>query len=430
VRYFVLLSLACAAILSYVLRVSLSPASTTVERELHLSELQVGRILGAFFVGYIILQIPAGGLARRIGARASLTAMGLCWAGAVATSAFAHSFGLLYLSRFALGLGQSGLFAVTIMVLRDWFPVARRGMASAAITSCMSVGAVAANGLTVRLLPEFGWRGTFLIYALAAVAWSLAFLAWFRNTPDEHPSVNEAERALIQGDAPPKTSEGERVADTSLSTWAVLGKMAVSWGVWALCIQSFFQAFGYAFYIQWFPAWLEKAHRVDLKNAGDLTMLPLFGSFLGSFLAGYLIDAILVRTGNRWLSRCGVAAAGLTLCAGATLAAAWVRDPSAAAVVIGLGMFFSGFAKPNQWAATMDLTGHYSAVGFAVMNVVGNVGALACPEVVGWMIAGLSKSGGDWNSVLYLIAGIHLAGAVVWVVLNPNRPAVESSPRN
>lgn len=386
--------------------------------------------MSAFFVGYIFLQIPAGMISNRVGARAALTVMMLGCALAAAASARAHSYAVLYGSRLALGVAQSGLFAVMIMTLRDWFPTERRGAASAAITACMSVGAVVANGLTVRLLPSLGWRWTFLAYALFAVVWAVGFFVWFRNTPEEHSSVNPAERDLIRGAKPSDFEPKDWVVGPSKeasSTVAALVMMAGSPAMWALCVQAFFQAFGYAFYITWFPAWLEKGKGVKLTDAGDLTMLPLIGSFAGSLLAGYAIDAILVRTGNRWLSRCGVAALALTLCAGATVAATRARSPSSAVAVIALGMFFSGFAKPVQWAATMDLSGQYSAVGFAVMNVAGNIGAIVCPLVLGRMLNRLSASGGDWNSVLYLIAGIHLAGALAWLVLNPSRSAVGSS---
>jgi MFS family permease len=426
VRYLVLLSLACAAVLSYVLRVSVAPAGTTIEKDLGLDPKALGRVFAAFYVGYVVLQIPAGWVGHRFGARASLTAMGLCWAVAMSATALAHSYGVLYTAQVALGLAQSGLFAVTIMALRDWFPADRHGTASAAITSCMSVGSVLANGLTVLLMKPFGWRGTFLLYTLATLAWCLAFALWFRNTPVGHPAVNEAERSLIRGGRAATAGRPAGGGGTS-STPRALGLMATSIGMWALCTQAFFQAFGYTFYIRWFPAWLEKSRGINLTLAGSLAMLPLAGTVLGSFLAGLLIDAVLTRTGSRWLSRCGVAALALSLCAAATLAACWVRQPAAAVAVIALGMFFSGFAKPNQWAASIDLAGRHSAVGFAVMNVAGNFGAIACPEVVGRMVDRLVKSGGDWNSVLYLIAGINLAGAAAWLVLNPNRSAVGES---
>ncbi|MBY0396736.1 MAG: MFS transporter, partial [Thermoleophilia bacterium] len=98
--------------------------------------------------------------------------------------------------------------------------------------------------------------------------------------------------------------------------------------------------------------------------------------------------------------------------------------PLEAVLVISLGSFFSGFAGPATWAATMDLSGRETAVGFAVMNMAGNAGAVACPVVLGYLIDGLTKNGGDWNQILYLFAGIYAAGALAWLALDPNRPAV------
>lgn len=423
-RYWVLFALAMGAILSYLLRVSISTAGTTIQRELSLDDVAMGDVFGAFFWGYLWVQLPAGWVGYRTGARAALTIMGALWGVSMVAMAAAHSFGLLYASRVALGAAQAGLFAVTIMAVRDWFPTSRRGFASSVITSCMSVGAVLASGLTVRLLLPLGWRGTFLLYALLALGWALVFLLWFRNTPDQHKRVNAMERELIaQGRIVAAPSSDSPHHDTD-STGRALLAMAKSWAMWALCIQSFFQAFAYAFFITWFPAYLEKGRGVKLTGAGDLTMLPLFATVVGSFLGGYLADAILIRTGNKWLSRCGVAGVSLGFCAVATLAAAWPEQASAAVWIITIGMLFSGLAKPMQWAVTMDLTGRHSAVGFAVMNIAGNFGALACPKVIGRMIDNLTRNGGDWNSVLYLIVGINLAGAVAWLVLNPSKPAV------
>jgi MFS family permease len=389
----------------------------------------MGEVFSGFFVGYFWFQVPAGWLGNRLGARSAFTGMGLLWAGAMALTASSDSFLLLYWSRVALGVAQAGLFAVTVMALRDWFPAGLRGRASSTITSCMSFGAVLASGLTVRLLGPLGWRGTFLAFALVSVAWALVIGAWFRNLPEEHPAVNEAELDLIRGGPGSRhdRQDGHRpepASGRSTSAWRVLASMAGSLPMWVLCVQAVFQAFGFVFFITWFPAYLEKGHGVKLTGAGDLTMLPLAGTLIGSFTGGYLIDTVFIRTGSKWLSRSGVAATGLTLCAAATLVAGHAREPSGAVAVIALGMFFAGLAKPAQWAATIDLTGPQSAVGFAIMNMAGGIGSLTCPVVVGRMIDGLSRHGGNWNSVLYLIAGIHLAAAASWLVLNPGRPAV------
>ena len=95
--------------------------------------------------------------------------------------------------------------------------------------------------------------------------------------------------------------------------------------------------------------------------------------------------------------------------------------------MISVGSFFSGLAAPATWAATADLCGDHAAVGFAVMNMAGNLGAIACPVVLGYLIDHLVRAGGDWNWVLYLFAADYLAAALCWLALDPSRPAVPAA---
>src|SRR5262249_44738569 len=157
----------------------------------------MGYVLGGFFLGYVWSQIPGGWLGNRLGARSALALLGLLWSAGSLWSAWAASPAMLWWSRIAVGLAQGGLFPITAKVITDWFPGPRRGIASAVPNSCMSVGSALANGLTVLLLPLLGWRGVFQAYALAGIAWALAFALWFRNRPEEHPWTNAAERKLI-----------------------------------------------------------------------------------------------------------------------------------------------------------------------------------------------------------------------------------------
>jgi predicted MFS family arabinose efflux permease len=320
-----------------------------------------------------------------------------------------------------MGAAQAGLFPVIVVTIRNWFPPNSRGRASALITSCMSVGSILASGITVRLLGPLGWRGAFQAFALAAVAWAVGFYLWFRDTPEEHPALNERELEVIRSgtETETPTSAGARTVPLGRALVALLRSPSMI----AFCIQGFFQAFGYAFFITWFPAYLEKSYGVGRTEAGDLMTLPLIGSVIGSFAGGYVLDAVLERTGSKRLSRSGVSFVALALCAGAFVVAVAAGVPRSASVIIGVGMFFGGLAKPTQWAASIDLSGAHTALGFAIMNMAGNLGAIVCPKVVGKMMDELAKSGGDWNLVLYLIAVVHLAAALCWLIVNPNRPA-------
>jgi hypothetical protein len=72
----------------------------------------------------------------------------------------------------------------------------------------MQVGAILAAYLTGWLLLRIAWRDVFLLYSLPGLAGAVAFYAMFRNYPFQDRRVNDAELALILGDAP----EGSRAS--------------------------------------------------------------------------------------------------------------------------------------------------------------------------------------------------------------------------
>lgn len=422
--------------ISYLSRVALGPSASTIQREMGLNDSQMGYILSGFFVGYLWAQIPGGWLGDRLGARWGLALLSLAWSLATIGSALADSGSWLWWSRAALGFAQGGLFPISAKVITSWFPVNRRGIAGAVPTACMSVGSVLASGLTVFLIPTIGWRGVFHSYAALGMIWAIIFALWYRNSPKEHPSTNRAERDLILGKTTWSSENDEVDVAVDLppphpghpeqtSTGSALVAMSLSPGMWAFCGQSFFRAFGYAFFITWFPAYLERSRGLKLEDAGLLTMGPLIGVVAGSFLGGYLIDLILKHTRNAWLSRSGLSAGALLVCSLTMVAAAFVEAPMGAVFLITVGTLFFGITGPATWAATMDIAGSRTAIVFAVMNMAGNLGAMACPIVVGKLFESISASGSNWEQVLYLFALVYLAGAICWLVLDPTRSVVE-----
>ncbi len=419
VRYLVVALLAVAAFCAYLTRVCISTAATTIASELRLDNQQMGAVFAAFSFGYFLFQAPGGWLGCRFGARVVLPAMSIGWSLCTSWSGMAGSVGGLWSARLACGCAQAGLVPCSSQVLADWIPESARGTASAILGSAMSVGAVLASGLTALLLPTTGWRVLFQLYSLVGVAWALAFFACFRNHPAAHPWVNGEECAHIEAGRPRAGARGAAEPARNLVAAALRSP-----SLWAICSQSFFRAFGYAFFVTWFPAYLERAHGVRVVQAGLLTMLPLAGVVAGSMAGGVILDALLRRTGSKRLSRSATAAVSLLLCGAATLAAAFARHPLPATLIIAFGSFFMGVSNPCAWAGTLDISGAYTAIIFAVMNMAGVLGDMASPLSVGYLFTYIERTAGSWNLVLFLFAAIYAAGALSWAVLDPNRPAL------
>src|SRR4051812_3262249 len=217
VRYVVLMLLALAPFCAYLTR-SLSAANTTIGNEFGVSDRIMGEVIAGFALGYFFFQIPGGMLASAYGVRLVLPAIGILWSGCAFWSSFADSAEELRLSRIALGFAQAGLVPCCAKVVADWFPLARRGIISAVVSGTMQLGAVAATGLTAVLLDPLGWRLVLQGYASAGIIWAIVFFFWFRNRPQEHPLVNEAEQELIRSGRVPTASDAT-ISPAASSRW-------------------------------------------------------------------------------------------------------------------------------------------------------------------------------------------------------------------
>jgi sugar phosphate permease len=420
VRYQVLALLALAPASAYLTRV-ISAANTTIAEEFHTSDAVMGDVMAGFALGYFVAQVPGGILAGSWGVRRTLPLISLAWSLCAFMSTFAASPQDLWLARVAMGVAQAGLVPCCAQVLSQWFPESRRGMASSVMTGAMQLGGITATALTARLLVPLGWRGALQAYSATGAVWAAVFYLWFRNRPEEHRRVNRLEQQLIKTGRPSETAaEGSTGLPLRDRLWIAM-QFCARISICAFFIQAVFRAYAYEFFTTWCPAFLEKAYGLGKVESASLTTWPLWTLGIGSLLSGYVVDVVLLRTGNRWLSRSGLACGGLALCGACFGAATQIADPRLVMALVALGALLSSVSGPATWAAAMDLGGPRAAVLAGAMNMMGNIGAYYCPRQVGRLFDSIEKSSGNWNLVLWLFMGVNLVAAVSWVFVNPRQ---------
>ena len=69
--------------ITYVDRVNVSTAASVFQKELHLSNAQVGLVFSAFAYPYLIFQVIGGWVSDKFGPRLALTVSAVIWAGGV-----------------------------------------------------------------------------------------------------------------------------------------------------------------------------------------------------------------------------------------------------------------------------------------------------------------------------------------------------------
>jgi MFS family permease len=153
----------------HVLTALLTPLLPFIRDDLGLSYAQVGVVLAAFNLSYGFGQIPAGGLADRIGARIVLTA-GIAGVGAAGLLlGLSSGYPFLILSLILMGLFGGGYHPAASPLITSAVEPDRRGRALGLHVIGGSVSYFAAPLLGVAAAAALGWRGAFLVFSFPVI---------------------------------------------------------------------------------------------------------------------------------------------------------------------------------------------------------------------------------------------------------------------
>src|ERR1700754_2805457 len=109
----VVLARLCAMyFITYVDRVNIGTAASEIQKELALSNTQLGFVFSAFAYPYLLFQVIGGWVGDRFGARIALTVAGVIWSAGTVMTGLAGSFASLVFARLVLGFGEGATFPV------------------------------------------------------------------------------------------------------------------------------------------------------------------------------------------------------------------------------------------------------------------------------------------------------------------------------
>ena len=419
-RIVVLILLALASSSAYLTRHCLAVASTTIQAELQLNSEQIGYVFSLLSVGYMIFQIPGGAIGLRIGTRNALPLFSLLWSAITFWTSFVFSLFPLLLSRLAFGMAQAGLVPNTAQVIKDWFPSHRHGAVSAMIGMAMSLGGMASFWITGELMEVMHWRAVFRVYSLVGVVWAILFWMVFRTRPAQHPRVCRAGE-----DGPRPADETAAATPPPPRWWRLLAHSAIFW----MCLQAPFRAAGYNLFVTYFPEFLERGHGLSVKSAAFFSALPLGGVILGGLIGGTLVDLLQRITGNRTLSRSGLACTALVLTTLLTVAAAYASHHLVLVALVTLASTFSGMASPAVWVGLIDLGGKSAAVVSGAANMIGCLAGVVITPVVGILVDVIKAGEVGWDVLILLHAGFYGCAALAFSrVRIGDRPVTEPDP--
>ena len=414
VRWKIFLFLFGFGFIAYLQQRSITVAGYQMMPQLGLSQMQIAWLEQALLVGYTIMQFPGGVLGQRVGARWMFVIIGLVAFAATLAMPLAPLllsgsalFVVLATAQLVLGASQAPIFPVSAGVFETWFTPNRWPLVQGLQSMGLGLGAALTPPLIASLMSAFGWQQALAWSSLPALVLIL-WWAWYgRDTPAEHPSVSASELAELG----PHSAARVDYAISWRRVWTLICDRDV------LALTASYTCMNYVFYLlaNWCFLYLVQERHFTVLEGGWLAGTPPLAAAIGAGVGGQLASVLGLRYGVRIGLRILPL---LSLPAAAVLLFVAVGTGHAYVAVAALALCFAAVEvnEAPYWAAIMHVGRADTMAASGLLNTGGNAGGLIATPVVGYL-----SQHQEWTLAFVIGAGFAVAGAALWLLIDPTR---------
>jgi MFS transporter, ACS family, tartrate transporter len=401
----------------YLDRVNVGFAALEMNKDLGLSASVFGLGAGILFLTYGAFEVPSNIMTVRLGVRRWLGRIMITWGIIAMATMFVEGPNSFITMRVLLGAAEAGYFPAAVFYMSTWFPGTNRARMisffmctspiAAAIGAPVSTSLLRLNGL----LGLHGWQWLFLIEGLPPFLLGIFVLFWLTEKPPQAHWLQPAERQWLTTRLANEASLRES-RTPSLTGWQTAANPRVlALGLISFCNNSL--QFGLGFFL---PQ-IVKDFGVTNTQTGLLLIIPPGMGAVAMLLWG--------RHSDQKMERRKHIAAALMVAALGTVIAALSNDPTikfAGLIISQMGMFAS-FPIFIGLPSAFLKTGMSTAVGIALINTIGSLGAFFAP----WMVGLIKDATGRVEPALLILAGFVTVGAGInWLI--GDHSALEHAP--
>jgi len=405
----VVLAMLCVMyLITYVDRVNISTAASEIQKELGLSNTQLGLVFSAFAYPYLLFQVIGGWVGDRFGARKTLFWCGLIWALSTIMTGFVTSLSTLFIARIALGFGEGATFPTATRAMQYWTPANRRGFAQGLTHAFARLGNAVTPPLIAALMAWLTWRGSFVALGLVSLGWGVVWAWYFRNEPRDHSGITAAELESL----PPRPVQARPEVRPQVPWGPLVRRM------WPVTLTYFCYGWSLWLYLNWLPLFFKNNYSLDIGHSALFASGVFFAGVVGDSLGGILSDGILKRTGDVRLARLSVTVLGFAGALLSLLPILFVHDITIVALCLSGGFFFAELVIGPMWSVPMDIAPKYSGTAAGLMNTGSALAAIVSPLVAGYVI----DVTGNWYLPFLMSMGLLLLGLFCAFLMHPETP--------
>lgn len=397
-------------VFSFLDRINIGFAGLTMREDLVLTSGMFGFATSLFYVAYVIFGIPANVMLGIVGARRWIAIIMILWGFASTATMLAQGAGSLYLLRMLVGITEAGFLPGMLVYLTCWFPAYYRARANALFMVAMPVTMMFGSLLSGYLLQLDGllslkgWQWLFLLEGFPSVILGLAAWFYLDDSPDKACWLKTDEKQclndMLQQDVRQALVKQQQTAvSQSDSLWReVLTPVVFMYIVAYFCLTNTLSAINI-----WTPQILQSFNSGrSTLFIGLLAAIPQLCTIFGMVWWGRRSDRRQERKNHTALPYF-FSAAGWLL----TSATSHNMVQLIGIIMASVGSFTAMsifWTTPDQCISVRA-----RAVGIALINAIGNVGSGLSPLLIGI----LKDKTGSFNSGLYFMTGLLIAGAIV-----------------
>ncbi|XP_015918821.1 putative inorganic phosphate cotransporter isoform X2 [Parasteatoda tepidariorum] len=370
-------------------------------------------ILGSYYYGYVLTQLPGGIIAEKFGAKWVFGCGILTTAIISLLIPLTASFGSLALTciRVIQGLADGITIPAINVAISRWSPKSERSRVSTVIFSGAQIGTVIAlpiSGLLSVTDVLGGWPSVFYVFGSMTCIWFVFWAFLIYEKPSVHPGISREELLFIE------LNNDEQDKKRPANLWK---NIFTSIPMWALILGHFGHNYGFIVLLLELPTYLSTVLNFDLKSNGFLSALPFVvqaaGAWIASFIADYLrhSNKMSITAIRKMMNSIGEFGPAICLI-GVTFAGC---QPSLTISLLCLALALNGCVYSGYNITHVDMCPEFAGTLYAITNTIANITGILGPMSVGVFTAS-GATLANWSNVFYTAAAVYLFCGTIFAV--------------
>ncbi|MFC1937359.1 MFS transporter [Chloroflexota bacterium] len=378
-----------AYLVAFMQRLSIGPLAPFLKEDLNLTSTEIGFLMSASGIGYMLTTVPAGWLVDRVGVRRMLL-IGELVGGIFIIGMFTITnlaAGLVFM--FLAGLGMGCLMPSTTKAVVVWFPVNERATAMGFKQTALNAGGIITAATLPTLALALSWRYGFVIIGVVGIIIGIVSFILYRNPPVQSTAPTTSEPVVL-------SNPGLRLRDIlkGRDIWLI--------GFAGTCMAAVeFSAMAH------FVLYSEEVLLFPVVTAGMFLAVLEAGGAFGRPISGAVSDRLW--RGNRrrpYIMMCATAGAVcLILSFFQQGIALWILVP----LLLLFGFTGIGWAGLHLTIAAEISGARLAGTVTGMVSVIAMIGTVTGPPVFGYII----DATGSYHRAWQLLALVALIAAIL-----------------